>query len=341
MDNHEEALGTGTMNLTLLDSLCCPLCRTPLQLTATPTNTQVETGQLRCAQGHHFAIEAGIPQLISAQLPGYAAKMREAQGWVAMAQAEGWYEASATVDLALPDVVGQLGWDPTAASIWVGTHYSFNHLLTHYVQSGMRVLEVGAAKTWAGRYFVAAGCAYTGCDLVTDPQIGLGRARFYMAQAGIDYHVVAGDAEALPFADGTFDLVFGVAALHHALDLKRMVSEMARVARPGGIVAGLNEGIRSFLAAPEAASQAKEKGYGINEHVYTLWDYYRAFQQADLRVSKLMRATEPTYLLPPRWKQLLQTIGQLPLIGEAVGASLLVGLLHAYDGLTIYGRKRR
>ena len=329
------------MNRSLLAYLCCPLCHSALQLTtASPTDTAVETGQLCCTNGHLFAIEAGIPQMLAPELPGYADKRREAQGWVDMSKAEGWYTPSDEIDLALPDVVGKLGWDPAAASVWVGTQHSFTHLLAHYVRPGMRVLEVGAARTWAGRYLVAAGCEYTACDLVTDPNIGLGRAKFYMAQAGVSYHVVAGDAEFLPFVDGAFDLVFGVAALHHALNLGQMVGEMARVTTPGGIVAGLNEGIRSFLAPHDAASQAKEKGYGINEHVYTLWDYYRAFQRADVHVTQLRRGSEYTHLLPPRWKLLLQTIGRIPKIGESIGAGLLVGLLHAYDGLTIYGRKR-
>jgi len=47
---------------------------------------------------------------------------------------------------------------------------------------------------------------------------------------------VQADGEHLPFADGAFDLVYCVAALHHALDLSRMVSELARVTRPGGTV---------------------------------------------------------------------------------------------------------
>lgn len=43
-------------------------------------------------------------------------------------------------------------------------------------------------------------------------------------------------AERLPFADGTFDRVLIVDALHHVIDAARALEEMARVLRPGGLL---------------------------------------------------------------------------------------------------------
>lgn len=45
-----------------------------------------------------------------------------------------------------------------------------------------------------------------------------------------------GDAEALPFRDGAFDIVTCRVAAHHFLDLRRALDEMARVTRSGGRV---------------------------------------------------------------------------------------------------------
>jgi SAM-dependent methyltransferase len=45
---------------------------------------------------------------------------------------------------------------------------------------------------------------------------------------------VACDAEQLPFADGSFDLVLGHAVLHHIPHLDRAFAEFLRVLRPGG-----------------------------------------------------------------------------------------------------------
>ena len=49
------------------------------------------------------------------------------------------------------------------------------------------------------------------------------------------------DAEALPFADQSFDLVLGHAVLHHLPNLRRAFAEFHRVLRPGGRIAFAGE----------------------------------------------------------------------------------------------------
>jgi SAM-dependent methyltransferase len=49
------------------------------------------------------------------------------------------------------------------------------------------------------------------------------------------------DAEGLPFGDGSFDLVFGHAVLHHLPDLPAALAELRRVLRPGGTLAFCGE----------------------------------------------------------------------------------------------------
>lgn len=330
------------MKKALLDYLCCPLCHGALTI-AEPSAIaeQVMRGQLRCTRcGQTYAVENGIPTMLAPQMAGYTEKMREAAGWVTMAQAQGWYAATPEVDLALPDVVTKLGWDPAASSNWVGAAYSFHDLVTRFARPGLRVLEIGAAKTWAGHYFTAQGCTYTGCDLMADPQIGLGRSQFFMEQFNTEYAVVTADAERLPFADASFDLVFAIAALHHALDLPKMVGEMARVVKRGGIVAGLNEGVRAFRASPDAEGQATEKGYGINEHVYTLWDYYAAFRRHRLSITKIYRAAGDEWFTGDKKQRRLKLWRRLPWLSNGVLTALLIGFLHKYDGLSIYSVKR-
>jgi SAM-dependent methyltransferase len=66
------------------------------------------------------------------------------------------------------------------------------------------------------------------------------------------------DAEGLPFDDGSFDLVFGHAVLHHLPDLSTALSEFRRVLRPGGAVAFCGEPSRygDLLAAvPKRGAQ--------------------------------------------------------------------------------------
>ncbi|HET7714702.1 MAG TPA: class I SAM-dependent methyltransferase [Bauldia sp.] len=47
-----------------------------------------------------------------------------------------------------------------------------------------------------------------------------------------------GDAMALPFPDGIFDRALSLLVLHFVPDAEKAVSEMRRVVRPGGVVAG-------------------------------------------------------------------------------------------------------
>jgi SAM-dependent methyltransferase len=57
---------------------------------------------------------------------------------------------------------------------------------------------------------------------------------------GIEVEGRVADAEALPYADGSFDLVVGHAVAHHLPNLETTFKELARVLRPGGrlVIAG-------------------------------------------------------------------------------------------------------
>jgi ubiquinone/menaquinone biosynthesis C-methylase UbiE len=61
------------------------------------------------------------------------------------------------------------------------------------------------------------------------------------SELGLEVRTEATDAESLPFADESFDLVFGHAILHHIPDLARAFTEFDRVLRPGGTVAFCGE----------------------------------------------------------------------------------------------------
>jgi SAM-dependent methyltransferase len=56
----------------------------------------------------------------------------------------------------------------------------------------------------------------------------------HLLPPGSSIHVQEATAEALPFADGQFDLVFSTMTFHHWADQAKGVSEVARVLAPGG-----------------------------------------------------------------------------------------------------------
>jgi SAM-dependent methyltransferase len=262
-------------------------------------------------------------------LPGIAAKRAEIAGWVEKARREEWYEPDDEVDAVLPFVCRDLGWTD---SVWAGNEQSFQALLDRYVETGQRVLEVGAAKCWAAQHLLPRGCEYVATDILDDPNIGLGRGSFYAARTG-EFARIQADGERLPFADGAFDVTYAVAALHHALDLGAMVREMARVTRPGGLVAGLNEGTRPVRRSGDAPGQRDERALGINEHVHSVWAYLAAFLAAGLRIRRVQPA-----LAEQRSALGRLAAARVPKVGTTI-ASLAELSLGDYSGVTVFARR--
>jgi SAM-dependent methyltransferase len=306
----------------VLDIMRCPVCGGALE---------AASNGLRCGGcGADFPVEAGIPRMLDDRLPGIGSKRREVEGWVAMAKEQGWYEPDDDVDAVLPYVCRDLGWDDRT---WRANEHSFS-LLLEYVRPGMRVLEVGAAKAWAAQHLVPRGIDYVATDILADPKVGLGRGAFYEQRAG-PFARVQADGEHLPFAAGAFDLVYCVAALHHALDLRRMVSELARVTRRGGIVAALNEGTRAVGASGEVEDQAEEKRFGINEHVHTLYAYLWAFVRAGLVVTRVEHAEGDADL---RRRRIGGKLRRLPVVGRPA-ATWFAQTCYGYSGVSLFARK--
>ena len=98
-----------------------------------------------------------------------------------------------------------------------------------------RVLEPGA-----GTGFFILNLWQTGFveeAYATDISEGMLEAcRANAARLGCEIETRRGDAERLPYPDGTFDLVAGHAFLHHLPDPPAALAEMFRVLRPGGVL---------------------------------------------------------------------------------------------------------
>ena len=80
---------------------------------------------------------------------------------------------------------------------------------------------------------------------------------------GLEVRAARADAEALPFADSSFDLVLGHAVLHHLPNLRRAFTEFHRVLRPGGVLGLLWSGPdRSHPGLTELLAVAGPAGDG-------------------------------------------------------------------------------
>ena len=102
-------------------------------------------------------------------------------------------------------------------------------------QSTWVVLDVSTGAGHTALTFAPLVARVMACDLT--PQM-LDAARKLASERGIT-NLAFRDADAhhLPFDDATFDLVTNRIALHHYTDARQAILEMARVCKPGGIVA--------------------------------------------------------------------------------------------------------
>jgi ubiquinone/menaquinone biosynthesis C-methylase UbiE len=117
-----------------------------------------------------------------------------------------------------------------------------------------RVLEV-AVGTGRDLPFFPADTTVTGVDL--SPAM-LVVARQRAADHGIDADLRAGDAEALPFADGSFDTVVCALSLCTIPDPAAAIGEMKRVLVPGGRLLLLDH-VRSTWPPVRAAQWLLER----------------------------------------------------------------------------------
>lgn len=116
--------------------------------------------------------------------------------------------------------------------------------------AGKDILEFGCGAAQWSIALARLGAHPVGLDLSARQ---LGHARRLMAEAGVDFPLIHGSAEAVPLPDASFDIVFCDHGAMTFADPYRTVPEVARLLRPGGLLAFSDESpILSLAWAPEA-----------------------------------------------------------------------------------------
>jgi SAM-dependent methyltransferase len=114
-----------------------------------------------------------------------------------------------------------------------------------HLPAGSRVLDVACGTGNTALPLARAGCIVTGVDIATNL---LEQARTRAAAEGLSVTFDEGDAEALPYADASFDAVTTMFGAMFAPRPELVASEFARVLKPGGLLAMGNWGPGSFVA---------------------------------------------------------------------------------------------
>lgn len=252
------------------------MCQARLQIgDATWRERELWAGALICTMSPHtYPVHNGIPYLYRDD-ESWSSKKVEAEGWVQLHKNNGiYFQGEDAIDLKIP-------YYPEEP--WTGIAPSFDLALDVLRLTGTEtILDLGAGRGWAAKYFAARGCRVVALDIVPDDNIGLGRARALMRHANVEFELVIGDGENLPFFANSFDVVFCCGTLHHATNLNLLVENIHNVTKPGGRFCAICEPCISIWRHEKrmlAAHAAEELALGIHETMPTFNDYMAVLRQ--------------------------------------------------------------
>ncbi|EHL95099.1 methyltransferase domain protein [Acetobacteraceae bacterium AT-5844] len=173
------------------------------------------------------------------------------------------------------------------------------------LRAGERVLDVaggnGNATLAAARRFAKV----TGTDYVPE-LLERARARSEANRLPVDFQVA--DAEALPFPDGSFDVVLSTFGVMFTPDQEKAASEMMRVCRPGGRIGLANWTPTGFIGQlfkllggllPPPAGVKSPALWGTEERLQAL------FPQAAIEATP--RIFNFRYRSPDHWLEIFRT----------------------------------
>ena len=93
------------------------------------------------------------------------------------------------------------------------------------------VLEIGVGQGTHAQLLAPRCKSFTGIDLTTQAAANTARRLELFDLPG---RVLQMDAEAMAFADHSFDYIWSWGVIHHSADSRKVLTEMHRVLRPGG-----------------------------------------------------------------------------------------------------------
>jgi 2-polyprenyl-6-hydroxyphenyl methylase / 3-demethylubiquinone-9 3-methyltransferase len=146
-----------------------------------------------------------------------------------------------TIDNAIYDRIPATWWDEDGFMALLRTSVNpprfdyFRQALIERLRldpGALQLLDVGCGGGLLSEPFAALGCSVTGVDRSLPT---LNAARAHAERSGLSIRYLEASAESLPFEAQSFDVVCCCDVLEHVDDLDRVISEIARVLKPGGV----------------------------------------------------------------------------------------------------------
>lgn len=150
-----------------------------------------------------------------------------------------------------------------------------------------KILDLGAGNGVASRAFAKCGAEIV-YALEPDPSDEIGRGAIRCLTEGMPIELTDGYGEEIPLPDGEVDVVYTRQVLHHTSDLPQVLSECARVLRPGGVFLACRE----HVVDNEEQLQAFLDSHPVHqlaggEHAYRLDEYMGAIREGGLELEEV------------------------------------------------------
>lgn len=114
--------------------------------------------------------------------------------------------------------------------------------------NGARTIELGCGTAYVSAWLARRGASPVGID---NSEAQLDTARRLQRQHGLVFPLIHGNAESVPYPDGSFDIAISEYGACLWADPERWVPEAARLVRPGGQLVFLTNSFLLMLCMPE------------------------------------------------------------------------------------------